>query len=686
MDSKRIKYKLYILGFTSLTFPLTSYSVETDIGKIHELAEDVHQAVVEVAPVSDRYHLTTEEADRIQAYSNYQNELAEQINQPTMVGTSGDSNSKADCIRTSLAQVQSDKDEIKEKIKSRKISVGIMASYNTGDELAQAVNQATGFRAFNDQINSSNHQDKGIFLNYANAVRNYLKYRPNISAEWDSYTLEKKAELMQKYIKDKIGLEVASDLMLREHAIYETMSDPSNWKEHVRSINDLLTPKQKFDFLTDVGGRFLQYYNYEGVSSPGAISTEEMWKSLGEGTPGGVCRHVVNAQIQIAKELGFDEKSLYHIAYMSPGVRHDTLALVDPNDPNKLHKINYYSREEDASNKGEAQLKQGGGNPEVGTNYVVSDHTGKPILQMPTELGKMLRDASGYTKRQTDISKTYNIAKMSVNTKYGTGSVFAGETSNGTKLTGISFSKTNTDLFQYGVALHNSKGENEIMEWDSQGLYGFFDFTPSYIYTHKSESGSKLSMKAEVGGGMEVNISKTKARSKSTGNQIGGDSSTTDVKKYIIPALETRYTTASGDTSVYARVEAENFVYFENENESDGETLHLNSITYKSGISSKITDNLKASLDVAVVTQTLGDYYVVSSGIEDTKRRYTASLMHQAPIGDVVSFAPGATSVTQASFSKDFTTEDGTGGILHIEYTEDEIAGGRVGLNGEWVF
>ena len=60
--------------------------------------------------------------------------------------------------------------------------------------------------------------------------------------------------------------------------------------------------------------------------------------------------------------------------------------------------------------------------------------------------------------------------------------------------------------------------------------------------------------------------------------------------------------------------------------------------------------------------------------------------MHQAPIGDVVSFAPGATSVTQASFSKDFTTEDGTGGILHIEYTEDEIAGGRVGLNGEWVF
>ncbi|MBC75100.1 MAG: hypothetical protein CME64_03720 [Halobacteriovoraceae bacterium] len=667
-----------------LSLSTSIYAATTDLGRIAVLAEETHQVVQKLAPVSDDFKQDTEGTERLVAYTHYQDEIRQIVNADNKV--SMDKNAATvdvdvNCVNGQYSDAQKDREEIKELASKRKWVVGAYASYNTGDQLQRELSDFS----YSRYTQFMRDNDQAWVGDYNVLVRHYLKYRKNIKAKWGTLSSEEKVSHMKKYIKVKFDLDIPESILGVEQAVSDSIQNPSKWKESIGVLKDKLSYEEKLDFLSQLGGKFLSTYSEERANSSdlSVVSIEQLFSTLGTGEEGGTCRDIVAAQSEIAMELGIDPKNIYRVGYQAAQGSHQTFAIVDPNDPSKLYKINYNETQVDDSNKGVAQLKQGGRMPVTGIAYRVYDAKGKAVLQMPTELGKMLREASGF-KTNNDISKNYNINKVYTSTDFGEGAIVTGELSDGTKVSAVTF---NSDVngIEYGASFYKTDGETAYKTVSTQGFYGYMRQNPTYTY----KATDKFSVAANLDLRAEVQLSKSVVVDKSTGEKVE-TGVMPEPSVTLTPGAEARY--RGDEVGAYVRVEADTFIWNKDaqaqaENTLSGKGIILNGINYKSGISYQATENLNAALDAAVYTRNIGDYYAVRAALEDTKRNYSIEARHQAPITkDMPTFAPGSYAVTEVLGSKSWLKKDKTGPTITFGYTEDEQAGGRVNLGGSWAF
>ena len=656
----------------SLFIVNVSNAANTDIGKIAIFAEENHQIIEQLAPVSDDFKLDSENTERLQAYAHYQDEIRQlsDNNQTDL--------ENIDCNEHTLNQLEEDKVELSKTIDKRRWVVGAYARYVKGSQ---------DFKEYYGLSNNSyteymNKNQLAWMSDYKGLTEYYLSYRPEIEAEWDTYSDEKKIDKIKKYIKAKANIDVPNGLLLKEQIISNATENPESWRQSFTKYKDVLTKDEKLELISQLGGLFLEQYNTEKANRETGkpTSIENMFTSIKDNTPGGICTDVVAAQSKIAQELGIDPENIYRVSYMSSVGSHQTLAIIDPDNPNKMYKVNYDELKADEVNKGLAQLSPGGDMPNIGTTYRVSDANGKPVLQMPTELGKMLREASGFDT-QNDISRNYNINKVSASTDFGEAAVVSGELFDGSKVTAITFN-SNYEGIKYGISAYKTDKELETLEVSTNGVVGFVQMNPHYTY----KATDNLRVTANTEFLSEIQYVKSDVNYiNSNGDRASTSNSNIDSATSLTPGVEVSYTSSSLDA--YAKVEAETFVWVKDAHDQSSKKLHLNGINYKTGLSVGITEDMKASLDAAVYTRNLGDYYIVSAALEDKKRNYVLETKYQAPIDkNMPSFAPGAQSVTQVTGSKSWLKKDNTGPTLTFAYTKDEFSGSSFHLGGEWAF
>lgn len=662
----------------------STFAATTDLGRIAVLAEESHQIVQKLAPVNDDFKQDTEGTERLVAYAHYQDEIRQIVNADENVSidkNTGPENVGVNCVDGQYSDALKDREEIKDIVSKRKWVVGAYASYNTGDQLERELSDFS----YSRYTQFMRDNDQAWVDDYNVLVRHYLKYREDIKAKWSTLSKEEKVSHMKKYIKVRFDLDIPESILGVEQVLSDSIQNPLEWRESFRFLKDKLTYGEKLEFLSQLGGKFLSNYSEERANSgdKSVVSIEQLFSTLGSGEEGGICRDIVAAQSEIAIELGIDPKHIYRVGYQAAQGSHQTFAIVDPNDPSKLYKINYNETQADDSNKGVAQLKQGGRMPVTGIAYRVYDAKGKAVLQMPTELGKMLREASGF-KTDNDISKNYNINKVYTNSDFGEGAIVTGELSDGTKVSAVTFN-SDVDGIEYGASLYKTDGETAYKTVSTQGFYGYMRQNPTFTY----KATDKFSVAANLDLRGEIQLSKSVVVDKATGEEVE-TGVMPEPSVTLTPGAEARY--RGDEVGAYVRVEAETFIWNKDaqaqaENTLSGKGIILNSINYKSGISYEATKNLNASLDAAIYTRNIGDYYAVRAALEDTKRNYRFEAKHQAPITkDMPAFAPGSYSVTEVVGSKSWLKKDKTGPTITFGYTEDEQAGARVNLGGSWAF
>ena len=71
------------------------------------------------------------------------------------------------------------------------------------------------------------------------------------------------------------------------------------------------------------------------------------------------------------------------------------MIAMDPNDPDRAVKFNYGQITETTSDDPITLLRQDYNLPGLGIKFTISDHEGRPLTSLPTELGVKLEEAIG---------------------------------------------------------------------------------------------------------------------------------------------------------------------------------------------------------------------------------------------------------------------------------------------------
>ena len=676
-------YKIILLMILSYQ----TFAAETMIGELAMWAEENYQITEKLAPISTDFKLTEEQTERVTAAAEYQDEYRQIVNSDSKVSLSEQrdksksSSEKEDCQNDQFSDAQKDRMALKELAKKRITTIAAYARFGA-DQMQQELSES----AVNNYTKYMRRNNHAWAADYNFIVKYYLFYRPKVAAQWDSLSKEDKMKHIKKYLKDKLAIDVPAGLILKEQTILEAINNPSKWKESFSELKDKLTYTEKYELLADLGYKFEKNFSESRAlaDNPKKLTIEDMFKVMKDGTEGGVCRDVVAALSEIAVALDFPKENIYRIAYYSAQDSHQTLAIVHPNDPSKLFKINYNEVQVDSENQGISKLKQAGSMPVAGISYKIYDAEGKPVLQTPTELGKMLREASGF-KDKNDISKTYNINKLSATTKYGNASIVTGNLSDQTKVVAVTLSGSKYGM-DYGVGVYKSDGETDKVSTSSTGFYGYMQINPKVTY-HATD---KISVTGDAELLNEFQVMKNNITYKQS--EFETESTLTDVATTFTPGIQVDYDGEKVDG--YFRVEAETaLINKDAQDQAEGfslagfssKTFAKNSVNYKSGISYEVAKDLEVAFDAALYTRNIGDYYLISGMLKG--ETYDIQAKYQAPKSkDIPAFIPGSYAVTEISGSKNWKKEDGTGPTLTFGYTTDEVSGGQVNLGGSWSF
>ncbi len=105
----------------------------------------------------------------------------------------------------------------------------------------------------------------------------------------------------------------------------------------------------------------------------------------------GVCRDIASGQGLILNAMGF--KETYIVAHATTSAWHTTVITQDPNSPKKYYKLNYDALTREQGGEGGTLLYQG--KSDVTTEYMIYLPGGRLVKKVPSELGKIMSEASG---------------------------------------------------------------------------------------------------------------------------------------------------------------------------------------------------------------------------------------------------------------------------------------------------
>lgn len=491
------------------------------------------------------------------------------------------------------------------------------------------------------------------------------KYKEkNPSVDLSKLSFKDKEQALSKFANEYLGENIPSGIVTKELAFAQMVNKSSSWKETLAAAKDSLTNQQKIELVSKVGGYFGNQYNYtrfnEGDKAKGYVKIEELFDSVKAGVEGGVCRDIALAQTKMLKELGF--KNNYVITYKTLSGYHSDVITKDP-ETGKVVKFNYSEVTEMKKNSGTEALIQDSTMADHGLNYRIADSDGKPVTQVSSELGSMLKEATGGSSRAFS-SLDYTLVKAGVKFGDTEGNLFNGKTSNGENIYGLALYKNYDSQYVSvggGVAVSKLSGDRSYVNIDQNNLYARVATelrSPSLELGAVNVSGfGGASAEVLAYQGTETNLA-TKIKKKS---EIELDAKAEGYAG-IKSELNLGETILTNKTYM---------VYYPDlANVADASRLKAarDSVMIETGVEHKLGDDKAILIDSVVALKNYGTSFGVTGTYEDSRNRFRTSVGYETPVSsDMPTFLPGASRKISATVDKQ--TENGF--IFSLEYDRD---------------
>ena len=230
-----------------------------------------------------------------------------------------------------------------------------------------------------------------------------------------------------------------SDWLLRNLIV---SSEPSDRMALYREAGQIMSFDSQIQFISKLGLEMFSHYDHEradaGISANEAVDGNDILDNLETSNDMGVCRDIVMNQAQILEGMG-NKGNVYGLSFAVPGSMHMALLATDPNNPNRIHKINGNQDSIEEEQLGIAALSQDE-SPDVGITYRVWRPDGKMISSLPSQMGLVLNEMTGGVNNQDYdpfIRQDYDIAQIYAGYGSVNGRIFATNLSNGDPIHGV---------------------------------------------------------------------------------------------------------------------------------------------------------------------------------------------------------------------------------------------------------
>ncbi|MFT6630182.1 MAG: hypothetical protein ACJAS4_000116 [Bacteriovoracaceae bacterium] len=161
-------------------------------------------------------------------------------------------------------------------------------------------------------------------------------------------------------------------------------------------------------------------YNEEKVTDMDMILALNKVILTGVPASAGVCRHMHQFAIRIAKEVGID--NAFGVGYRTDSSGHRTIVLGVPGSPSQVVQLNYGTKNEFAHVTGTSALTQNHSIPSTGIRFSIYNGNDTASIILPSEQGGLLNLLSG--GNNSDLAYGYEteslIQQFGIKTPYGT--------------------------------------------------------------------------------------------------------------------------------------------------------------------------------------------------------------------------------------------------------------------------
>lgn len=667
--------KTHIGLFFILIFFILQQKTNADdsLTPLYSLSEDVRSVVLKTPegnPMPEReFHLSEAKADQMKALVGVDNLTRSYLE------INRDSNCD-DC------QKNSDVLDLEKKVKKRdfEIYVSVLASDTKYEQNVVGRFMDNDYQNYIGKMfwdNNGNLNTHALNIYSLQSLEDTYK-RLNPTVDLSKMSFNDKEKILNAFANSYLGTKLPDGLLMKEMAFDQMVNHSSTWRETLAAAKNSLTGQQKIELVSKVGGFFGNNYNYtrfnEGMNAKGYVTIEQLFDSLKNGTEGGVCRDVALAQTQMLKELGF--KNNYVLAYKTLSGYHANVITTDP-DTGKIVKFNYAETTSMKKGSGTEALTQDTTMPDHGLAFRIYDSTGKPVTQVPSELGQILKETTGEeTRAFTD--KHYSLYRAGVNIGGMDGNLFSGRTSSGENIYGVSlYGKKETENVSLngGISLSKVEGNRTYMRIDQENLYARLS---AEVRTPKLEKGS-LSVNGFLGANGEgmiynaresyISSNYTKSASRELDGSIDayvGIKGTTKLGADTVVTNKT-YATFYPDTANVAVAVAG----------IHGATIVRDNVTIQSGVTHSIDKNQIMLLESTVMLKNYGTSMGIKAAYENQADQMKISAGYETPLKqDMPTFLPGGTSRAQVGVEKEI--KDGV--IFSLEYDRDLTNGHNSGF------
>ena len=616
--------------FLIITSIISANSFADDgVNEIYNLSNNAMDIITHTKdfPSDGHFKLTTKEADLALSLGKNDYLIGEYIG-----ATKNSPESAIGC-----QEFKYDPKEIAKKFNDRSFRVGALLTYSQND-----FEKSEQFKySRNEYVDYMNRNGISVLstskYNWDNLIKRFSGYNSNDDAGANS-------EKLAAFLKSETGLDIPKGTLASEFMYRDLLKNPEDWKKTLEKSRDALSFDEKIKLVAKLGNEFNNDYNFQRTEKNSSenssiVSTENLLRNLSTSDSGGVCREVSLSQSQMLKALGVTES--YSVAYNSNRGGHATLIVVDPNDKNRIVKLNYGDVKTDDGKKGAAVLDQDNSLPNVGMRFRIYDNEGKPVASVPTELGNILKEVTGQDKDFAHNGSAQTLNKVYFSNDKMHGSLFNGKTSNGETVNGVALhgKPLTNELLEVkaGVTAFQAQTDKSYYNMKKTGLYGYG--TADLRTTVYDGQYGKLG--AGVGGSMEVILMNTASNSSVYNENFSQKTVDAQYGLHSRSTYEVNLTDKD-KISLSAQVNAR----FDKDNVADEgkKSFHYESTVFISSYEHEFNDNLKASLEVSSKLGNFGNSSTFQAALQENSNKYI--LGGSLASSDAPSFLSGQNTVS----------------------------------------
>ena len=457
-----------------------------------------------------------------------------------------------------------------------------------------------------------------------------------------------KEQVLQQFIKDQSNIHIPQGMLQSEFAIRDMIDDHDNWQTTLHKVRDGLSLDQKILLASHFGGEFGERYNSDRTeagnkAANGIVKIEDLLRSVKSDEVGGICRDVAFAQAQILSELGVSKDDIHIISYATAGGHHAVVTVKDPNEPNNLIKLNYNYVHESNGVSGPGALVQDNSIPDTGIAIKIYDSEGRPVTQISSEIGQVLQEvADGQTSPR--FMRSYELQRVGIQTRFGSGSVFTGQTSIGERLVGVMLDKKinfPAGTMEVNVGYMQRSGERSQVIMNQQALYARLK---NSFNTPERKIGN-FTLQADIGAEQSFLLMKNRVQHRHDGHgSTVQESSNVDTSQTFFVGANISGQSSDGKTHVDSRLQMDTYLSTQHVAESassSGYRLVNEKASWMTGVSHQVTDDMRLVGESAVVLRKIGNSASFTAGIEKSGTTITAG--YQTPFGKrLPAFMPGS--------------------------------------------